>query len=418
MAANKNFIANEIRQAEIHTLTIGGTPAAGDTVFLTINSKKITYTAITGDTTSSIASNFASLIRASREGEFSQFSLTVSAAIITVTANAPGRPITASGSGSLVVGATGGVTIVDALVQANLGPADANDINNWQGGVLPLTTDSLYFENATFPMLYNLSFMSGFSLGAIYVRPTFTGGGIGLPAFAPEGYREYRGGRLTLTACPILSIELPDASGAGSFRFSTGATASAVFILGNGNPGIGQEQVDWIGSSSSSTVEVLNAGVSIATGYGETASVDEIEGTGSAISLGSGVTVATLNIDSCTVDARCNLPSVSMNNGASLTIRDSATMGTVQLDSGTLTHISSGNITTLYLGSGAVADFSQSRDPITITTVDMNEGSTFLDPYKRCTVTNGWGMPRTGGQLSGLITLDLGTNLRIQRSAY
>lgn len=418
MAANKNFIANEIRQAEIHTLTIGGTPTAGDTVFLTINSKKITYTAITGDTTSSIASGLAALIRASREGEFSQFSLTVSAAIITITANAPGRPITATGSGSLSVGATGGTTITDALVQGNLGPADANDINNWQGGVLPLTTDSLYFVNATYPMLYNTSFMSGFSLGGIYVKPTFTGGGIGLPLFAPEGYREYRGGRFTVTACPILRVELPDAAGAGSFRFDTGGTASTVFILGNGNPGIGQEQVDWIGSSSSSTVEVLNAGVTIATGYGETASASAINGTGSAISLGAGVTVNNLTIDSCTVDARCNLPAVNMNNGSSLTIRDSATMGTVQLDSGTLTHISSGNITTLYLGSGATADFSQSRDPITITNVDLNEGATLLDPYKRCTFTNAIGLPRTGGQLSGLVTLDLGTNLRIQRSAY
>jgi hypothetical protein len=418
MAANKNFIANEIRQAEIHTLTIGGTPAAGDTVFLTINSKKITYTLVTGDTTSTTAAALASAIRLSREGEFSQFSLTVASAVITITANSPGRPITATGSGSLTVGATGGVTITDALVQSNLGPADANDINNWQGGVLPLTTDTLFFDNATFPMLYNLSIMSGFSLAAIYVKPTFSGGGIGLPLFAPEGYREYRGGRLTLTACPILRVELPDAAGAGSFRFDTGSTASTVFILGSGNPGIGQEQVDWIGSSVSSTVEVLNAGVTIATGYGETASVSEINGTGSAISLGSGVSVTTLNVDSCTVDARCNLPTVNMNNGSTLTIRDTATMGTVQLDSGTLTHISSGNITTLYLGSGATADFSQSRDPITITNVDMNEGSVLLDPYKRITFTNAIGLPRTGGQLSGLVTLDLGTNLRIQRSAY
>ena len=421
MAANKNFISNEIRQAEIHTLTVGGTPAAGATVYLTMNSKTITYIATATDTTSTIASSLLTLIRNSREGEFQQFggsSTGVSAAVITLAASAPGRPVTATGSGSLTCGATGGLSITDALVQGNLTPAAADDVNNWQSGVLPLTTDTLFFDNATYPMLYNFSYMSGFSLAAIYVSSTFTGAGIGLPVFAPEGYREYRGGRFTVTACPILRIELPPTANAGSFRFDTGGTASDVYISGNGAPGIGSEQVDWIGSSASSTVEVLNAGVTIATGYNESASIASISGTGSSISLGASVSVADVTIDSCTLDSRANLPSITANNGSQITLRGTATMGTVELEGGTLTHISSGNITTLVLGSDATADFSQSRDPITITNFTMNENSTLLDPYQRITFTNGIGVNRTGGPLTGNITIDLGTHYRLQRSAY
>ena len=419
--ANKNYISNETRQAETHTITVSGTPAAGDTVSLTINSKKVTYTAVTGDTTSTIASGLLSAITQSPEGEFRQFGgqgQGATANVITLVAQLPGRPVTATGSGSLTIAATGSTTVAQALVYANLSPADGSDVLNWQGGIVPAATDSMYFENATFPMLYNLTGYAALSFTALYVRPTFSGSGIGLPAFAPEGYREYRGGRLVMTACPILRVELPPGAGPSSFRFNTGAVASAVYVSGNGNPGNGNEQVDWIGTSGSSTVEVLNAGISVATGFGETALIDTIKAVGSAITLGSDVTVGVISMDSSSLVTRSNLPSVVMNNQSSVVIMEDATIGTMQLDSGTLVHMSSGNITSLYVGSGGVADFSQSRDPITITNVDVNEGGTLLDPYKRCTFTNSIGLPRTGGQLTGLVTIDLGTNLRINRSNY
>lgn len=419
--ANKNFIANETRQSETHTITVGGSVTTGDTAYLSINSKVVTYIALAGDTTSDVASGLLNAIRQSPEAEFQQFggqSTGTTDNVITLAAATPGIPITPTGSGSLTIGSTGTISLSQALVQANLSPADGSDVINWQGGVLPAAADTMYFESATFPMLYNLTGYAGLSFTGLYVRPGFVGAGIGLPEFNPAGYREYRGGRLIMTACPILNLQLPPNSGVSSFRFSTGATACVVYITGNGNPGLGNEPVDWIGTSGSSTVEVIQSGIVIANGFGEVALVDSIKGVGASVTLGSGVTVNSVNIDSSTVSSRCNIATLIMNNQSSVTMLDTSTLGTVRIESGRLNFISSGNITSLVIGSGGVADFSGSRDPITIASVDLNEGGTLLDPYQRCTFTTGVGFPATGGLLNGLVSIDLGTNLRINRSAY
>ena len=130
------------------------------------------------------------------------------------------------------------------------------------------------------------------------------------------------------------------------------------------------------------------------------------------------MTVNTISHEDSALDTRCSVPTLNLNGASTATIRDEATVGTMEIDSGTVNYISSGTITSVNIGSGGTLDLSNGRDPVTITNCTLNEGSTLLDPYQRVTFTNRIAVPRTGGLLSGNINVNFGTNIRIQISAY
>lgn len=415
--ADKAFISLQTRQAETHTLTVAGAATVGGTITLTINAKAVTYTLVTGDSTTTAASGLAAAVSASTEPEFQQISpVSASGAVVTLVARDAGRFLTPTGAGALSVSSAGGPTLTDAVLVIGKSPANGDDPVNFQGGVLPANNDTLTFQNGTSPMLFDLTYLAAFDIPALTVLPTYSGNGIGLPVFAAEGYREYRGGRAVLKSCPALQVELPAAAGVTSYRFDTGSTAAcALRVEGTGNPGIGQEQVDWIGTHGSNSVEVLGAGVTIAPNFGETATLGAIKAVQGAVSAGIGVTMASASLEDSDMDTRASVPTLNMNGGSSIVVRDAAVLGVVQIDGGTLRHAGSGDVTSLYIGSGGVADFGGSRDLITVTNVDVNEGGTLLDPYRRVTWTNGVGLPRTG---LANVTLDLGTNFRINTANY
>ncbi len=415
--ADKAFISLETRQAETHTETLGGVATVGGVVGITINAKLVSYTLVTGDTLTTAADGLRAAIQASGEPEFQQFgTVSASGQVVTLTARDPARFITATGAGAISTSSSGGPTIADAVLVAGKSPANANDAVNWQGGVLPADGDTLTFQSGTAPMLFDLSYLAAFDVPLLKVLPSYSGNGIGLPVFSAEGYREYRGGRLTLASCDSLRVELPNAAGPTSYRFDTGASSPcAVYVAGTGNPGIGQEQVDWIGADGDNSVEVLGAGVTIAPNFGETATLGEVKAVQGAVSCGVGVTLASVSLEDSDLDTRADVPILVMNGASSVVVREAAVVTTAAIDGGTFRHASSGGMTNLNVGSGGVADFGGSRDLITVVNCDLNEGGAILDPYKRVTWTNGIGLPRTG---LANVTLDLGTNIRLNVSDY
>ena len=85
MATNA-YIANETSRAEVHTITCTAVSVGGVASF-TINSKTVQYTAVTGDTTTSVITGLNTAIQNSTDKEFAQFNTSPSAAILTITAS-------------------------------------------------------------------------------------------------------------------------------------------------------------------------------------------------------------------------------------------------------------------------------------------------------------------------------------------
>jgi len=418
IVATRTFIANETRRSQSHVITVGGTAALNATLTLTINSKLATYTANATDTIATMITGWANAIRTSVEGEFQQLQIATTATTMTVSATTPGRYFTPTGAGSLTISATGGPTVSQAVQYAGLSPSDASDTSNWQGGLVPVNNDSIVIDNATSPFLYNTGYLASINIASLVVYSTFSGAGMGFPVFAPEGYRQYLGGRVSFQTLSACQLELPATATPSSFRLNTGSNPCAMVVTGVGNPGIGNEQVDWVGNSNTNSLEVLGAGVTIGALAGDTSIINTIKAVSAAITIGSNVTIGSVSLENSAMDCRSNLPILTIDNGSTLTLREDATLGDVQLDSGFLRHNSSGDITSLKIGSAATADFSGSRDPITITYLEINEGGGFLDPYQRVSFPGGIKVTRTGGTLTGQVTLDLGTNYTLKREAY
>ena len=103
------YIANARTVAQVIRYTVTAV-AVGSTFTATINTKVVTYTVVTGDTTSTAAAALVALLNAALDPEFALATYSVSANIITATAATPGEPFSGM-TGGLTFSAGGGVTI-------------------------------------------------------------------------------------------------------------------------------------------------------------------------------------------------------------------------------------------------------------------------------------------------------------------
>lgn len=394
------WIAAQMRRAQINTITVSGTPAAGNVATVTINGKSVTYTVVTGDTTTTIAEGLADLLRATDNGEFKLITWTNDAAVITATAADPGVPFTATGGGTLTVASTGGgaTTLTAASVQTSLSPNDAADVLNYSSGALPSGGDTLIIDGPE-GIYWNLSALSALTI-LITVRSTFQPTDrtcwIGNHTWHPDlDFREFRGTELTLTGITTLLIEMPAGAPAGAYRFNGGSATSTVRILGAGDGIIGQESVHWRGThATTNAIEVYGGSLLVdpqhfsATG---TAVFQTLKCINAAVRLGAGVTVNTsADLRDSVLDSRVTVPTHTQNGPASTAVyRDAAEVGTAMaIDEGTLFWNSSGNIDgTLNVGSDGIIDFSGAKSAITVGsgtgTVVLEEGATYIDREKR-----------------------------------
>lgn len=429
--ATVRWIANAVTRAQVNTLTVSGTPAAGNTAAVTINGKTITYTVVTGDTIETIASELAALLRASEDGEFQLIVWTVDDAVITATAATAGVPFTTTGSGTLSVSSTGGgaTTLTAASVQTNSSPNDAANTANWSGGSLPVNSDDVIIENTSQPLWWNLSTaISGVTLTSLKIRDSFAPSEqswIGLPINHPTlGFREFRGSELTLTGATTLEINLANGAPAGAIQINGGSAASTIKITGSGSGAIGDEAVYWRGThASSNAIEVFGGSLLIApllyssTGTAVCETIKIISG---AVRLSSGVTVnVSADLTDSLLDSRVTIPTFAMNGSSEATFRDAAACGTaMSIDEGVVFWNSSGNISgTLSIGSDGVIDFSGSKATITVGsgagTVVLAEGSSYIDRQKRTIAS--WAATTVLLDRTSLakVNIDLGDNLYI-----
>jgi hypothetical protein len=134
-------------------------------------------------------------------------------------------------------------------------------------------------------------------------------------------------------------------------------------------------------------VKVIGASLAIATQAGMSATVATLSAENGTIRCGPGCTLTTVNCTSSTVDlsAGCTTLNMRQLSGASVAnVRLAAAITTANVFAGRLYWFSSGTITTLTLGPGAIFDASVGAGNFTITNpVVMAAGSVFYDPDGR-----------------------------------
>ncbi len=418
---------NQVAVAQVETYTFTAPNSIGNTYTATINGKTVTYSSISGDTATTVATAMYALLTAtdSVPPELLEVSFdNPSAGVMTATANAPGTPfanVTVDGvSGQGLVLSTGnglanGITTVHTI--ANKSPSDVNDPQNWlrvtspAPGVrqIPQNGDDEVVANTDQPMLWNLDRLDTVQRNSYQRWQSFTAT-IGLPENNPNGYVEWRAtyykmsGPAGSTPAGGLSMVLgfPTATGNGPTRerYDLGSQRFTLTVLGASSP---QDDygVKVLGQHTDNVINAHNGvSVGLATSPGEMSRVNTITCDGGAtVGVGPGVTFST-NIfgtaSTCTSTGGnliLNSPpaTLTLNTGAQCTVTtDSLTFPIVSIQGGSLlSMIAGGIITSLTMTVGGSLDKSLDNRTLTITNSTIDGDSCQVrDPLNSIVWTN------------------------------
>lgn len=413
MPATRKWISSAPTVAEVHTITVGGTAAAAQVYSATMNNKVVSYTAIGGDTNTTIAAALAALLAASTITEFTEVAWTVGTTVITGTKNAAGQPFTNTSS------ATGTGTLVTATTVANSGPSAANIATNWSGATLPTTGDTIVFENNSVDCCFGLDVFNGVVLAAIVQKMSYTGKR-GLPEVNAAGYQEYRP---TYFQSAAATITIGDGTGSGSglTKDDTGSAQTAVVVRGTGNSSVnGSAAYCFKGTHASNTFAIVKGSADIAYFAGETANVSggiQLGFTTNVASdvnvrCGSGVTFATVTQNGGTLETSSNITTIVRKDGTHTIL--AGTVGTATLEGGTTINKGTGTMTTV-THLGGTLDFSQDQRAITVTTYKGYAGVTLKADFRRVTCTNGFNFYCSAADVT--VDLGIGINLVVTAAA-
>lgn len=367
--------------AQVDTITIGSA-TSGHTFICTFgNGKTITYTAGTGETTTTVTAALLALLQAATDGEITEFSFeSPTATTIRATGPADGTPCTLSVSG------TGTIALVNTYTPSS--PNDANNADNYSGGALPSNSDILVFENGSIDVKWNLDALA--AIAVTFIRRASYTGSIGLPALNARNYSEYRTRYLSVKSASITN-EQPSTDAAGQIRILNVTTggATTVIIVGPGGAGrVGNEAMELYGTPASSVVDVAGGSVSVAALAGQTAAVGTLNAADASVTLGSGVTFGTGVAKNVSARIACNWTSLTMVEGGDVDITDAAAganTGTF-VYAGALRWKSTGATgNSPVVGNAGTIDFSQAPGSVTVGgTVSLSAGATWNDPRGVC----------------------------------
>ncbi len=389
---------DQVNTAQVDSLTVGGTPAAGNTISAVVgispNLATVTYTLVGGDTVNTAAAALQALLTNSSIPQFKEITWTVSNAVITATAGTAGTPFSLAAS---VTG--GGATLTRASVTANTSQSDVADSQNWlrnNAHSLPLAGDDLIVSGSSVPLLWNLSSLSAVGLNSYQRWQDFTGQ-IGLLTVNPSGYQEYRPTYFKLGSnvvnLPVLIGQGVVGSGPTLERYDFGAARFTATILAAGGA-TDVYNVRILGTYAANVVSVAN-GVSCAVAMqaGEVADLASATAlNGASLSLGSGVVfTGQLTVDGARAVTNCAPGTILAQNGSQVIVQGlTLTYGVITAKQGsTFTWVSDSTISQLNLQTGSVFDKSLDSRTMVVTNGTFDGDTTVVnDPYGVITYTN------------------------------
>lgn len=238
--------------SEVQTVTLVGQPTGG-TFTLTFEAQ----------TTSTIAYNAsAGTVQTALEAlaSIGSGNATVSGAAggpWTVTfagAEANTDQLLITGSGASLTGGSG-QSVTSSNDVASSGPNHWDCVSNWVPVGIPVTGDTVIFEDNGADCLYGLD-QSSVTLAKLTVSMAWMNRKLGLPHVNSNGYREYRTRQLT---CGITVAEIGTQSGSGPSRvyLNTGSIQTAITVFNSGSSVDSLPAVIWIGANASNTITIL-----------------------------------------------------------------------------------------------------------------------------------------------------------------
>lgn len=389
--------------AQISTVTIGGTPASGNTVWVEINRRRVTYTVPATPTVNSVAAGLYALIQALATGgtapEFAEITWTDpagSSAVITATSATAGQPFT------MTVGQTGGgASITLATPTAATGPNHADNAANWDSNSVPTTGDDVTVPAGTPDILYGLDALND-QMGTVRLL----GGRIGLPDRSgtspddPGSYFQYRTKRFALESAT--AVYVGDGTTAPEFlRLEiTGSTATPIRVMnGEGTADADAIQIS-AAAGTSHSVTVNGNRVALAPSSGEvielsslrvgTQGPDDSFGANDidpVVRIGSGVTIAAARLYGGTVTSDGTFTAITVIDGE--WNQDGGTPGTVSITDSAGTYRYTGNAShgaVTARGEGAVVDFTGDSRAFSLANSSVTEGAAIYNPQRaNCT---------------------------------
>lgn len=387
--------------AQVDWLTLGGTWENNDNLSVTINGKSVSI--VSGAT--SIVTILASLLAALQASvipEFLEITWTSDASVkILATAKTAGKPFTITVSTTENGGgAADSQTFVKTTPVANSGPADAAIAANYSGGALPITGDTLVFENSTADMLYNLTALSAVTLALLEVKANYTGR-IGLPRMNADDtsypYYEYRPDYF-LVGATLCRIGSGPGGGSGRVKINAGSVQTAVSVLGTGGTaenGLGA--FIWKGTNAGNQLEALKGSVSVAPFAGETANLSggchiahlENKASDVTVTIGAGVTLDEVTKSGGNLQTESAMALALMAESSGQWTHLAGAIAAAEMNGGTLFYRASDTLGSCKIGGKAVLDFRQDATPVTVGSLEIKSaGCEIHDENGRVTWTS------------------------------
>lgn len=383
--------------AQVVTLTVA-TPNTADKCNVAIGDKVLTV-AVADTTPDDTAAAIVAAWSALPSGTWPEFSQLIPTAVggssgqLTVTANTPGVPfiLTASVTGS------GGTAFTASSTMASSGPNDWSTAANWSGGAVPVTGDTVIFQNTTVPCLYGLA-QSSVQLAALEIYQSCQSPfQIGLPLENVLGYYEYLPTALEI-GVTAGSIGYGPGSGCGKIKIDTGTSNAASWNIFNSGTSSesGVPAVLLAGSHSGNVLNVLKGDVGAGFFPSDVARFDTIvvgyvsnPASDASLQIGSQVTLGAIAQSGGNLTFASNVTTFNQDgNQATANITGTATVGTLTVD-GTVNDSSTGTITTLaVIGTYNAGQLVAGK---TITNVvTLIKGCAYLDPFGNVTLGAGF----------------------------
>lgn len=405
--ALKTWQGRALAVPQITTLTVGGAPVIGDTVWVEINRRRATYTVLASPTTAIMAAGLyaaiQALITAGVAPEFAEITWSdpsaTAASAFTGTSATAGQPFT------LTVGVTGTVTLGQAATQAATGPNHFDNAANFDTNSVLVAADDLLVPAGSPDILYGLTQATALALGTVKIL----GGNVGLPdrtgsnASDPTSYVEYRNKSLEFASAT--AVHIGDGTNAPDFcRVKiTGAVSTPIRV--NSGAGTSSENAILLSAAAGTAhaLTVVGNSVGVALMSGEVMEISTLRvgtegpegsfGAGDSdptMTLSSGVTIAAGRMYGGTVRSDATFTALTIIDGE--WNQDGGTPGTVSATDSAGAYRYTGNASHGVItgrGAGVVFDFSGDSRGFTLASgSSITEGAAIYNPQRiNCTPT-------------------------------
>lgn len=375
--------------AQVEEYEVGGTPAATDSISITIGQNTVTYTLVSGDDASESAAALQALLQVAGR-EFSEVVWTVSGDTITGTSAVAGRPFVTS------VSDTGTVTLTKTSITSSGGPSHGSDPLNWSLGHAPQASEDIVVGGSSLPpLLYDIDFSS--VAAASWKFKANYRGRTGLPRWNPNGYFEYRGTALKIRA-PIVVIGEGVGAGSSFMRLDVGSSAaSAVTIYSTGRESDSDTPAVMLcGSHASHSLRIAKGSVGLAFYPEDTCNFPtvntgflESEASDVKVIAGAGASFTTLDQNGGEVVLQSAVTTWQGRSGKG-TVSYGGSIGSFYgVGAMEMNYLSSGTIGLADLGGGSFLNMKGINVARTVSVCKMRKGSKLHDPSKSATFSAG-----------------------------